>query len=277
MEGLTTESVKEKAKSLGADLVGVASIERFEGLSDNAHPRSILPEAKSVVVVGRAIPRGTLRGIEEGTNWGIYRDFGLTTLEEYFIPHIIYHLTRFFEDHGCEAIPIFPYPREFASEGAPVGEGKPAPDVIVDICYAATAAGLGEIALAGVFLTPRFGPLQRFNMLITDAPLEPSPILTEPICDRCLKCLEACPYEAMNLYRMKRMTVGKRVMEIAEIDWGKCRRCDFGAIRNRYDPERGRPDRIAAPCIRACLVHLEETERMGQKYRNPFRMKEGEG
>lgn len=274
---MTSESVKERAKELGADLVGVASIERFDGLPENAHPRSIFPEARSVVVVGRAILRGSLRGIEEGTNWGIYRDFGLTTLEEYFIPHVTYHLTRFIEDHGYEAVPIFPYPSEFASEGAPVGEGKPAPDVIVDVDYAAAAAGLGEIGLMGVFLTPRFGPLQRFNMIITDAPLQPDPLLKEPICDRCLKCLEACPYKAMDVYGMTRIEIEGKTMEVARIDWDKCRRCEFGAIRNRYDPERGRPDRIAAPCVRACLVHLEETGRMGQRYRHPFRERRGEG
>ncbi|MEM1562698.1 MAG: (4Fe-4S)-binding protein, partial [Candidatus Bathyarchaeia archaeon] len=63
---MNSEEVKNLARKLGADLVGVAPIERFKDVPAHMHPASILPEAKSIIVVGRQIVRGALRGIEEG-------------------------------------------------------------------------------------------------------------------------------------------------------------------------------------------------------------------
>ncbi|HIE50734.1 MAG TPA: hypothetical protein EYP85_03165 [Armatimonadetes bacterium] len=111
--------VKAFARQWGADLVGIASRERFEGVEPQRHPAALFPETKAVIAIGRAITRGTLRGIEEGTNWGLYADLGLTALSEFFLPHVTYHLTRFLEDHGWEAVPIFPHPPEVGSVGCP--------------------------------------------------------------------------------------------------------------------------------------------------------------
>lgn len=61
-----TSMLKEFASQRGADLVGIANVGRFEELPTEKHPSSIFPEAKSVVVLGRRITRGTLRGMEEG-------------------------------------------------------------------------------------------------------------------------------------------------------------------------------------------------------------------
>ena len=64
-----TAAFKEYARSVGADLVGIANIERFEDVAPNRHPSSIFPEARSVVMIGKRITRGTLRGLEEGTQF----------------------------------------------------------------------------------------------------------------------------------------------------------------------------------------------------------------
>ena len=64
-----TDRLEQHAKESGADLVGIAGIERFEGLAPQHDPRYILPEVRSVVILGRRITRGTLRGIEEGTQF----------------------------------------------------------------------------------------------------------------------------------------------------------------------------------------------------------------
>ncbi|MFP3904851.1 MAG: hypothetical protein ACLFWB_11470, partial [Armatimonadota bacterium] len=66
------KQMKQHLHDLGADLVGVASLDRFDGVRPNEDPREIFPEAGSLIVLGLAITRGTLRGQEEGTNRGIY-------------------------------------------------------------------------------------------------------------------------------------------------------------------------------------------------------------
>ena len=69
---LTSAMVKEQAKALGADLCGIASMDRFEGAPKQADPRYIFPKAKSCIVLAFRIPRGYFRGIEEGTYFGAY-------------------------------------------------------------------------------------------------------------------------------------------------------------------------------------------------------------
>ena len=50
MDNNLTLAVKELAYRLGADLVGIANIERFENAPIKMSPKGILPGAKSVVV-----------------------------------------------------------------------------------------------------------------------------------------------------------------------------------------------------------------------------------
>ncbi len=99
---LTAKKVKEVAKKLGADLVGIADIERFEGASKQMDPRYINPDAKALIVIGLRIPRGTLRGIEEGTYFLSYSSQGYGSINLIYNPFILFHLTRFIEDNGYE-------------------------------------------------------------------------------------------------------------------------------------------------------------------------------
>ena len=57
---LNKQRIVEFAKAQGLDLVGVADIGRFDGAPPRMHPAAILPEAKSVIVVARALPTWVL-------------------------------------------------------------------------------------------------------------------------------------------------------------------------------------------------------------------------
>ncbi|MGC8804498.1 MAG: (4Fe-4S)-binding protein, partial [Candidatus Ratteibacteria bacterium] len=103
---LNSKKVKEVAKKLGADLVGIASMERFEGAPKQMDPRYINPDAKALIVIGLRIPRGALRGIEEGTYFLSYSSQAYGSINMIYNPFILYHLTRFIEDNGYEATPI---------------------------------------------------------------------------------------------------------------------------------------------------------------------------
>ena len=69
---LSSKEVKEFAKREGADLVGIASMDRFEGAPKQFDPRYIFPDARALIVLGYRIPRGAFRGIEEGTHFMNY-------------------------------------------------------------------------------------------------------------------------------------------------------------------------------------------------------------
>ncbi len=57
---MNTQEVKEKLYSLGADLCGIASLDRFNEAPLGYHPLDVLPTCKSVIVFAIRFVSGTL-------------------------------------------------------------------------------------------------------------------------------------------------------------------------------------------------------------------------
>jgi len=263
------EQLKKFAKQVKVDLIGVSNIERFNGIPNEHHPKSIFPEAKSVLVVGKRITRGSLRGIEEGTQFSLYNLYGYHWLNNRILALATFKICEFLEDNGYESVPLPGLPSEIPSAGIPVRKNRPAPEVTVDIQDAAIRAGLGELGYCGIFLTEQYGPRQRFQVIITDAEFEPDAIKKENVCDMCMECTKICPLSAIGNRRKIIEICGKK-MVVAEIDFEKCKICKNGSFPDMYY-EKARPDRIAALCSRTCLNHLEETKRIRNLFCEKFR------
>ena len=261
------------AKADGVDLIGFADRSRFEGVAASTNPFSIFPEAKTVILIGKRICRGSLRGVEEGTNFGDYQLFGKNWLEDEFISLSAYNLSNFIEEFGYEAVPVFPNPCDQAPQGVSVAEGRPAPNVYPDFDYAAVACGLCVISRNGIPFSKEFGSRQRFHMLLTDAELEPTPLLDMDVCSGCTACMDACPMGAISDTETETVTICGKSFEIAKIDYNKCRICQNGAVVNRFI-ESGKPDRVAALCNRTCMCSLEERKALTNQFQNPFRTSE---
>lgn len=214
---ITAEQVKQCALASGADVVGIGDIERFEGAPLQSDPRYIFPEAKSIIGLGFRIHRGLLRGIEEGTFFAAYPSMGYANINDVYAPIALREIGDFLEDNRYEAV-LYQNTsiRLGTGVGEPVREGLPKPDVFLHFRVAAYLCGMGEIGWSKVFLTPRFGPRQRFAFIITDAPLEPDPIYEgEPLCDRCMRCVAECPGNAISADESVKVT-----LEGHEVEWG---------------------------------------------------------
>jgi ferredoxin len=272
MEALTIE-FKKAAQGFGADLIGVARMDRFDGVPAERHPASIFPDARAVVVLGRRITRGTVQAIEQGTNWQTYELFGYHWLDTEFLALTVFEAVEWLEDRGWEACPLFPFPPEAPPQGVPVREGQPAPNVFPDLEHAAVAAGLGEIGWCGVLLTPQFGPLQRLQMILTDAPLDPDPLFQGELCSRCGVCAVVCPLNAIDRDNEEVVKVAGREFTVAKVNYSRCRRCPNGALPNRYHGA-GKPDRLGALCVRSCLAMLDEAGKLTGKFHQLFRRRE---
>jgi ferredoxin len=221
-------------------------------------------------MLGKRIPRGALRGVEEGTNFNDYTRFGKNWLEDEFLSLACYNLVRTLENEGWEAVPIFPNPSEIKPMGVSVAEGRPEPNVFPDFDYAAVACGLCEIGLGGLLLSPKFGSRQRFHMIITDAPIASTPLLETSVCNMCGKCAESCPLGAIDVENAQIIDICGKKMKVASINYDLCRKCGNGACANRFAPY-AKPDRIAALCNRTCLVELEEQGLLENKFEKSFR------
>ncbi len=266
---LLEKKITDFAKKSGIDLIGFASKERFENLPAGKNPFSIFPEGKTVIMLGKRICRGSLRGIEEGTNFSDYGMFGANWLEDEFLTYACYDLTRVIEDEGWEACPIFPNPTEVNPQGVPISPVKPAPNVHPDFEYAAVAAGVAELSYNNIMFSPKFGSRQRFQMIITDAELTPTPLLEKGVCDNCMKCADACPLGAISKTEYSIVEICGKKMKVAKIDFSKCNNCPNGAKRNRFTAA-AKPDRIPALCNRVCLNHLEEKGLISNRFENTF-------
>ena len=263
-------AIKETVKREGIDLIGFAPKSRFDGLKHEVNPFSIFPEGKTVILIGKRVCRGSLRGVEEGTNFADYNLFGKNWLEDEFLSLACYGLTNTLEDFGWEAVPIFPNPSELAPTGISVGDGRPEPNVFPDFDYAAVACGLCEIGVNGLPLSKTYGSRQRFHMIITDAQLPATSLMTESVCDGCMECAKACPLGAISTTEFDEINICGKVMKVAKIDYEKCKICKNGAVKNRLS-DKAKPDRIAAICNRTCMICLEKNKRITNLFEKEFR------
>ena len=140
-----TDQLRDYAPCAGADLLAISPIGRFDDFPTEKHPASIFPEVRSVLVIGKRIVRGALRGVEEGTQFDLYRQYGRDWLNNRVLATVTFRIAEFLEDNGWEAVPLPNLPPEVPPMGIPVRAGQPAPNVMLDFDDAAVRAGLGEI------------------------------------------------------------------------------------------------------------------------------------
>jgi len=271
MSDLTAE-LKAFAREHGADLIGIAPPERFSEAPAEHSPMSIFPDAAAVIALGRRITRGTLRGMEEGTNLDLYSQFGVNWLNTQFLSLPTFEVTEWLEDRGWEAVPLFPFPPEAYPQGVPVREGAPAPNVYPDFDHVAVVAGVAEMGYLEVALTPEFGHRQRWQLVITDAPLEADPMLDLGLNELCRDCAGACPLGAIDTDNERTITLGGRQFTMATINYSLCRKCQNGARPNPYHPS-GKPDRLAAVCMRTCMTQIEASGKLKTSFATPFRIR----
>lgn len=302
---LTSEKIRKYATSLGADIVGIASYDRFDGAPKQMDPRYIFPDGKSIIIMGFRHFRGVFRGIEEGTFWTSYCSMGYASINYIQQPLVLWNVSKMIEDEGYEAVPVpntFPWgntsgdrpPNQAWSKN--VSPDKPYPDIFMQLRIAAFAAGLGDIGYSKIFLSPQFGPRQRLAAIITDAPLEPTPMPEERICDRCMLCVKACTVGAIPRDKTVKIKIAGRNVEWAAIDIEKCL-VGFQGAEQGYNPFMvtendkkcfnnkfltgkykvppiyvyARALEGAAGCIRACMIHLEEKKKIKNTFKEPFR------
>ena len=184
-----TEKVKELAlKQLGADLVGVTSVDRFTKAPAGHKPEELLPGAKSVVVIAGRMLDSTFLSPNPRVYVLRYSQLRL------HYQNLGYELCRFLENKGYWAIN---FPSTAPQDSGPVGR-----ILFADFSHrhAAELAGLGKIGLNQLLITPQFGPRVWLMSIITTAELAPDPILSEEVCpgEKCNICVDKCPERAFS-------------------------------------------------------------------------------
>ena len=186
MSDAVKEKIREKAKNLGADLVGFANIRDYHS-PRSPDPRSILPGVKSIIVLGFRDCDGAI----ESGNAVIITEGKIEVMRA--ASHVNYFLGRYIEaELGAKAVTIgadvFPTKMSLDTMGA-VQE--------VSLRHAALAAGMGSLGKHNMLVCKEFGSRVMLSAILTELELESDPGPEEDICIDCNLCAEACPAGAL--------------------------------------------------------------------------------
>lgn len=215
-----TQSIKKLAHELGVDLIGFAPICRFDEAPIQMSPQGIMPAAKTVIVCAIHHPDATieLEGGEHGQSQ-VFESYTIQYTMNTKLDHISFSIAHYLDNNGYDAVPIvssniWRY-RSYKELDAVFS-----PDM--SHIYAAVCAGIAEMGWNGLALSPEYGPRNRFVSIITDAELEPTPLLPGgTLCDMCGECIRCCPTDA---YRKE--INGVKMLNIRDTD-GKVYRHRF--------------------------------------------------
>lgn len=180
---MNSSQVKALLSSLGADLCGIASIDRFSGAPDGYHPLDVLPGCKSVISFALGFPVGTL---------ACASDIPYTQVRNAItakMDQISLNACLAFEKAGFLAVPV---PTNDSQWDTKTQRWRS----IVSQKHAAQAAGLGTIGRHSLLITPEYGSMVWLGAVLTTAELTPDP-LQAPACDNCGRCVAACPVNAL--------------------------------------------------------------------------------
>ena len=233
-----TQKVANTLLDWGADLVGIAPVERFKDAPVGHRPTDFLPECKSVISIGLHLFQGM------ADVWGEYDQpdktiapylfygYGLTNLEG---SRMVNRMAKLMEYKGYKTLAFMPTwlssMTKYFDQTIVTGE------ITAEFSHrhAAVAAGIADFGLNGLALTPEFGSMQRFNTLLTSAELEPTamydgPALCRPeVCNK--KCVRICPAEAFSETKLQSCTIGGNTKRYAEHDNIRCSYGVHGMIK----------------------------------------------
>lgn len=222
----TSKQIKAYFRERGADLCGIASIDRFGAAPEGFHPRDVLPQAQSVIVIARRFPAGVLAC---GTTvpYTVVRNMVNDVLDK-----LTFQFACDMEAEGVIAVPTGTAgPTEVDARTGRMRN-------IISAKHAAEAAGLGVIGRNTLLITPQFGNMVWLSAMVCELPLAPDPLLENRYCGACTLCTDACPVHA----------VGK-----PELEQSACRTYAFGG-------ENGGEDKIKCYRCREVCPHCLGTE-----------------
>ncbi len=272
-----TEKLKDIAFTNGMYYFGTAPVSRWNYAPDDFKPQDLLPNAKSVIVVGRQIPKGTVQANNnsyDGKRHGIftYMMFGYDKVSD-VIENAIWDMNKYLEDIDAKTFMV----------PASVGREEEGMFGMFSNRHAAVAAGLAEFGYNGVALTPDNGPRVRWGTLITSLELEYSPMLYngKPLCSQCGHCIKICPVNAIDMQEVS-LQIGDKLITYKKLIKPVCRTAQTGLAKGssgrlqadvegkvetvydwlkmvKNDDKWNRRERTAAMCGR-CMISCKSGE-----------------
>lgn len=183
--------VKNILFSMGVDLCGIASVDRFDDAPKGFHPTDVLPTCKSVISFACRFPIGTLK---------CKSDIPYTRVRNSITPKLDAIALDFCIEMERNGIICVPIPTNESLWDANTNRFRS----IVSQKHAAQAAGLGVIGRHSLLITPEFGSMVWLGAVLCEQEFEPDEIKA-PICDNCNLCVDVCPINALSEAELKQL------------------------------------------------------------------------
>jgi epoxyqueuosine reductase QueG len=184
---MNPNTIKEFVFRQGADVCGIASVERFHNAPAGFHPVDILSKARSVIIFGKQFPIGTFQS-------GSLAPYTLVRNQLIqFNDTLATNLSFKIEEEGYIAVPI-PSSEPYEYWDPEKRHGR----AIISLKHAAELAGLGGIGKNTLLINGKYGNRLWLGGAITNADLEPDPISENLCLPQCTICIDSCPQSALN-------------------------------------------------------------------------------
>ena len=185
---ISSGTIKKSAIQYGADICGIATVDRFAGAPKGFHPCDIYPDCRSVVVFAARFPLSTLQA-KTNAPYTLVRNKMVDKVD-----WISFHVSNESERKGVVSIPIpSAEPYDYWDAGRNHGRG------ILSLKHAGILAGLGVLGKNTLLMNERFGNMIWLGAVLVSTDLEPDPVASYEGCDsECALCIDACPQHALD-------------------------------------------------------------------------------
>ena len=182
---MSKEEIRKYGLNIGIDVVGFTSIEDYRS-QRSPDPRTILPNVKSIIVLGHRMIDGAL----DSTNMRIAMAARMGVMDT--SKSHLYLMSRFIEDrYKVKAAPVLSsYPLNL--KGFDDGAYR---RCITSPCSCFCRPGV--FGRHNLIIHPRFGSRLSFTGILTELPLVSDPPVKEELCNNCNLCVDACPGKAL--------------------------------------------------------------------------------
>ncbi len=185
---LDGEKAKELLLGLGADLCGIAPVERFADAPAGFHPRDIFKDCRAVIAFAKRLPSGVL----DAESCIPYTRANNQAVSE--VDSLTFNAALRLEDLGMRSV-IIPSddPYEHWESERMHGQG------ILSLRHAGRLAGLGVLGRNTLLINEHYGNMIQIGALLVDVELEGDPLATYEGCrPDCDLCIDACPAGALD-------------------------------------------------------------------------------
>ena len=181
------EQIKEIILNKGADLCGIANIDRFSNTPVGFHPLDIYKECKSVIIFAKRLPKG-LVFVNPRI---VYKHANELNMCE--VDRITYEASIAIEQLNCIAIPLpCDGPCDYWEKENLTAKG------VLSMRHAAVLAGLGSIGKNTLFINKHYGNFLTLGAILTNLNLKSDPLSEELCIEHCRLCLDNCPVKALD-------------------------------------------------------------------------------